>query len=177
MKTTNRTRATGVKPNVTSQTMSLQDFDELAASQAIQVEHQTVPGFLRRIPHKWHLNDINRFGSEIGRAADAMQLVFMTAVDRSLGVLRVFPVPLLERVYTIQAPQFGWPALAPLLEDGSRAKREELRRNERLVHELEDLISATDEPKVVEAASILLSSVTASLTTLKAALAAPAQGA
>lgn len=68
--------------------MSLQDFDELAALQCVQVEHQTIPGFLRRIPHKWHLNEITRFGSEVGRAADAMQLVFMTPVDGSLGVLR-----------------------------------------------------------------------------------------
>lgn len=136
--------------------MSLQDFDELAAAQAMQVEHQTVPGFLRRIPHKWHLNEITRFGGEIGRAADSLQLVYMTAVDRSLGVLRVFPLPLLDRVYTIMAPQFGWPALEtiPALEEG-REKRDELRRAEGAKKHLESAAEHAG-PEVASAFTVVL---------------------
>lgn len=135
--------------------MNLQDFDELAASQAVQVEHQSIPGFLRRIPYKWHMNDINRYGSEVGRTADAMQLVFMTAVDKSLGVLRVFPLPLLERVYTLMSPQFGWPAIinGEALADGRTTQRETLRKNERTAALLQELTERADNVELLTAAN------------------------
>lgn len=80
------------------------------------VEHLTVPGFLRRIaPHRWHLDDITRFGSQAGRAADALQLSYVTTIDRQLGMLRTFPVPFLMRVYEVMAPKHGWPAATAAL--------------------------------------------------------------
>src|ERR1043165_4105227 len=31
------------------------------------VEHLSVPAFLRRTPHRWHLDDMRRFGDKVGQ--------------------------------------------------------------------------------------------------------------
>lgn len=149
--------------------LEVHDFEQLAADQASHVEHQTIPGFLRRIPHKWHLNEISRFGTEVGRAAEAMQLVYMTAVDRSLGVIRVFPLPLLERVYTLMGPQFSWPALAevPALENG-RAQREELRKHETAKNHLQAAAEHAPSREVAEALQTVLDWLEAETQRMKA---------
>src|ERR1043166_2355254 len=61
-----------------------QDFDHLA--EAAKIEHLTIPGFMRRVSNRWHIEDITRFGDKVGRAAEALQLSYMTTVDKSLGV-------------------------------------------------------------------------------------------
>src|ERR1041384_6675246 len=90
MKNTRRMNRTAKAVKPTTQTIDLRDFDQLAG-EALQIEHQTIPGFLRRLPHKWHLNDITRFGDQVGRVSEAMQMAYITAVDKSLGVIRAFP--------------------------------------------------------------------------------------
>ncbi|MGB8167614.1 MAG: hypothetical protein WCF18_08985 [Chthoniobacteraceae bacterium] len=121
-----------------------QDFDQLA--EAAKIEHLTVPGFLRRVSNRWHMEDITRFGDKVGRAAEAMQLSYMTTVDRSLGVIRVFPVPLLQRIYQIMSVQFGWPQIVeaevPALDDPRRVQEETLRSHERIMKHLQALLSA-----------------------------------
>lgn len=138
------------------------------------IAHATIPGFMRKIPHKWHLDDITRFGDKVGRAAEAMQLSYLTTVDGSLGTIRVFPMPLLQRIYEIMAPQFNWPTIIEgemaQIEDGRRAQREELRKSEQLSLQIEELMSHTDDPPVVEAASVLIASLGATIAQARAAL-------
>lgn len=170
MKQQTVTRNKSRNPTQPNAPIDLQDFEQLAGVEGIQLEHMTIPGFLRRIPHKWHLEEITRFGDKVGRAAEALQLSYITAIDRSLGVIRVFPRPLLERIYAIMGPQFNWPRILDVqsLEDGQRAQRDTMRKQERLTLELEELISATDEPAVVDAATIIVGNLKASLATLRA---------
>jgi predicted RNase H-like nuclease len=105
-----------------------------------------------------------------------MQLVYMTAVDRSLGVLRVFPLPLLERVYTINAPQFGWPAIAngEMLEDGRRAQRETLRKDERADQLLQEITERADDVEVLSSAKSLREFLQSEMASLRQQLEAPA---
>lgn len=129
------------------------DFADLAGAEQI-VEHLTVPGFLRRIPHRWHLDEVARFGDKVGRVAESMQLAYLTTVDRSLGVIRMFPSPLLKRVYEVLSQQFGWPQIIDLepaqLEDGKR-DRETLRSLEKSQRCLRELADASENPDVLEA--------------------------
>lgn len=156
--------------------MDVRDFDQLAACEGVQVEHQTIPGFLRRIPHKWHLDEITRFGDKVGRAAEAMQLSYFTAIDRSLGVIRVFPLPLLQRVYAIMAPQFHWPAVIEMesLEDGRRAQREALRKRERADKDLEDLLETADNVEVLTAVQAVRDFLASEMNRLRHEIEAPA---
>lgn len=142
------------------------DFDQLTAA-GETVEHVTVPGFLRRIPHPWHIDDITRFGDKVGRVAEAMQLSYLTTIQPQLGMIRVFPLPLLQRVYELMAPQFQWPGEPLALIEGNRVKMDELRKAERLTNQINELLSSTDEPKVVEAATVLLNSLETTATTLR----------
>lgn len=136
-----------------------EDFQNLSPQEPL-VEHLTIPGFLRRIPHRWHLDDINRFGDKVGRAAESMQLAYITAVDRSLGVLRVFPIPLLQRVYEIMAPQFGWPRIIdaepPALGDSRKAQRETLKAHERVSKHLRDLLGATPDLDIQHSIAVVI---------------------
>lgn len=109
---------------------NLPDLDLLAEVSAGQVEHRTVLEFLRSIPHGWQADDIVRFGDKVKRIAEAVQLPFVPQPHPQLGVIRIYPVPLLEWVYTMLSKQFHWPAPALVLEDGAREQREELRRHE-----------------------------------------------
>src|SRR4051812_28044068 len=138
------TRPARSTPLAPSAPMAEENFDQIA--EAAKIEHLTIPGFLRRISNRWHMEDITRFGDRVGRAAEAMQLSYMTTVDRSLGVIRVFPVPLLQRVYEIMAVQFGWPQIVeaevPALDDPRRAQEETLRSHERIMKHLQALLAA-----------------------------------
>ena len=102
------------------------DAAELAESQPM-VEHLTVTEFMQRIPHpnRWHLDDINRFGDKVGWTAQSIQLARMMVQSPSLGLIRVFPVPLLQRIYTILAPQFNWPPLPAAALEARQAQMDE----------------------------------------------------
>lgn len=112
-------------------------FDELAQTDAL-IEHLTVPAFLSRVPRQWQIDEATRFGHQLGRAAEAMHLAYMTTTDKSLGVIRVFPVPLMRRVYTLMSFQFGWPALPESLE-APRAQPDD-----RLARHLQALLAVAD---------------------------------
>jgi hypothetical protein len=136
-----------------------QDFDELA-QQTAMVEHLTVPGFLRRIPHRWHFDDITRFGDKLGRVAESMQLAYLTTVDRSLGVIRIFPLPLLKRVYEVMSAQFGWPQIidAPIpgLPAGVDNGAEALRAHERVDKHLRSLLEGATDGNVQHSIAVVL---------------------
>lgn len=141
--------------NAVADALEIHDFDQLAGSEGVQVEHQTVPGFLRRIPHKWHLDEVTRFGDKVGRAAEAMQLGYITRVDSSLGVIRVFPLPLLQRIYLFMAPAFNWPRIVELdytPDENKREKLDALRRSEKMEQHLRDFTEQVDDTEVLSAA-------------------------
>jgi hypothetical protein len=129
--------------------IDINDFDQLTAA-GETVEHVTVPGFLRRIPNPWHIDDLTRFGDKVGRVAEAMQLSYLTTIQPQLGMIRVFPLPLLQRVYELMAPQFQWPAEPLALIDGLRAKRDELKRHERSDSDLSSLAERTDDVEALD---------------------------
>jgi len=136
-----------------------QEFEQLSQQETI-VEHLTIPGFLRRIPHKWHIDEITRFGDKVGRAAESLQLSYLTTIDRSLGVIRIFPVPLLQRIYQIFASQFGWPQIIeiepPTLDDPRRAQQEMLRSNERLMKHMRALLAITENVEVQNSIAVVV---------------------
>ena len=70
------------------------------------IEHRTISGFMRMISPKWHIDDINRFGKKVGDSANALQMVYVTSFDTSLGLVRTFPLPFLMRIYQVMQPQF-----------------------------------------------------------------------
>lgn len=140
-----------------SQTLDVNDFEQFSeGQQELRVEHQTIPGYLHRIPHKWNLDEITRFGREMGKAAEALQISYLTRNDSSLGMIRIFPLPLLRRVYTVMGSQFGWPPEAVALEDGNRSLRDELRRNEGTKKHLELAAEHAPNPIVGEALATVL---------------------
>lgn len=132
--------------------MIQQAFDGLNA-QAPIVEHLTIPGFMRLIDHRWSLDDIRRFGDRMGQMAESMCLAYLTATDASLGILRMFPAPLLRRVYDIMAPQFGWPVIVnvdtPELEEVKK-KRDAIKANERALRRLGEVIADTEDVAQLE---------------------------
>ncbi len=135
-----------------------EDFDQL--SQLDMIEHLTVPAFLRRIPYKWHLDEITRFGSKVGKAAESLQLSYMTTIDRSLGVIRVFPAPLLNRIYQILAPQFGWPQIIelapPALDDARRIQQETLRSHERMSKTMRNLLPFAESVDIQHSIAVVI---------------------
>jgi hypothetical protein len=102
-------------PRVSAEVQTNEDYAHLQEDAPL-VEHLTIPGFLRRISHRWTLDDIARFGNKVGRAAESCHLAYMPQVDGSLGVLRSFPVPMLRRIYDLMAPSHRWPQLPEMLE-------------------------------------------------------------
>jgi hypothetical protein len=135
------------------------DFEQLSQQDAI-VEHFSIPSFLRRIPHKWHIDEITRFGDKVGRAAESLQLAYLTTVDRSLGVVRVFPAPLLQRIYQILSPQFGWPQIIeiepPALDDPRRSQEETLRSHERLLKHIRALLPIAENVDVQHSIAVVV---------------------
>ena len=141
------------------QSAAEQEFEQLPQSDSI-VEHLTIPAFLRRIPHKWHIDEITRFGDKVGRAAESLQLSYMTTIDRSLGVIRIFPLPLLQRVYQIFAVQLGWPQIidveTPALDDPRRVQQETLRSHERLLKHVRALLAIAENVDVQHSISVVV---------------------
>lgn len=170
MKRTTTRNSRAVKTNAPRSQSKLPDLELLAEVSAGQVEHRTVLEFLRSIPHKWQADDIVRFGDKVKRLAEALQLAFVPVPHPQLGVIRTYPVPLLEWVYTMQAKQLHWPSPVIALEDGRRSQREALRKNEQLAQQIQELMSATDEPPVVEAASVIIQSLSTSIAQAREAL-------
>jgi hypothetical protein len=134
--------------------LDINDFDQLLSA-GETVEHVTVPGFLRRIPHPWHIDDLTRFGDKVGRVAEAMQLSYLTTIQSQLGMIRVFPLPLLQRVYELMAPQFQWPVEPLALIDGTRARRDELKRHERADADLAGLAERTDDVEALASIQVV----------------------
>ena len=154
-KNTNRFKA--VRPSkATRRVPNLPDFDYLSELSTTQVEHQTVLEFLRTVPHKFHPDYVERFGGKVSRMANALQLAFVPAINPKLGVIRTYPVPLMQWMYTLQAPQFGWPALPLALEDLAREHREELRQHEGAKKHLAAAVEHAPTPAVREALAVVL---------------------
>lgn len=153
MKTRNRLKAVKARsPRVNN----VPDFDHLAEVAEAQVEHQTILEFLRNIPRKWHPDEMTRFGDKVKRTAEALSLPFVPALNPSLGVIRTFPVPLMQWIYAMMAAQFNWPAPALALDDGKREQRDELRRHEGARKHLEAAVDHAPTPAVSEALAIVL---------------------
>lgn len=166
------TRRSREVKNGKNDSININDFDQLTAA-GENIEHVTVPGFLRRIPHPWHIDDITRYGDKVGRVAEAMQLSYLTTIQPKLGMIRVFPVSLLQRVYQLMAPQFGWPRLldeTAMLEDGRAAQREALRVRERVAADLAQIGEVTDNVQVLDAAQTVREFIDADIARLKGEL-------
>jgi hypothetical protein len=124
-------------------------FERIGSQEPI-VEHQTIPFFVNSIDRNWNIEEVKRYGKQVGATAEALQLAFVTVNDRSLGYLRVFPVPLLRRVYELMAPQFDWPALPSSLE-GQRPKL-----NEKLAAHLRALYEVAPDVAVKQSIATVL---------------------
>lgn len=153
--------------------IDINDFDQLMAA-GETVEHTTVPGFLRRIEHPWHIDDLTRFGDKVGRVAEAMQLSYLTTIQPQLGMIRVFPLPLLQRVYELMAPQFQWPAEPLVLLEGRRALREDLRKHERAAQDLSSIAESVDNVEVLTAVQTVRDFLTTDIARLKQEIGTPA---
>lgn len=155
MKTT-RTRHTNRQPkHEPGQDLDTRQFEEMPDPRDV-VEHLTIPGFIRRAPHRFHLDELTRFGDKVARVAESLQVSYLTTVDSSLGVIRLFPVPLMVRVYQVMATQFHWnPYTEPLiLEDGGAAQM--LRSSERAKKHLQSIATLPENPAVTEAMAVVL---------------------
>jgi hypothetical protein len=153
--------------------IDINDFEQFALG-AETVEHVSVPGFMARIAHGWALDDMTRFGDKVGRVADAMQLVFITTNQTKLGIIRVFPLPLLQRVYEILSPQFGWPRIidagALPIEDGRQALRDELQKAERSLADLSSIAEHTDNVDALQSIQEVRDFLTGKIAELRAAV-------
>src|SRR5262245_41109811 len=105
----NRLNRTTQQPPRGPTSVVQEDFEQM--DQTAGVEHLSVVAFMRRMAHRWDIDDMTRFGNKVGKVAESMQLAYLTGVDKSLGTIRIFPVPLLERVYKVLSAQFGWPQI------------------------------------------------------------------
>jgi hypothetical protein len=130
MKQKNRIAAHPAARSKATSRLNIPDLDQLADVATVQVEHLTTLEFLRRAPHHPTADDLNRFGDRVRRTADAIPLPWLPVTHPKLGVVRVYPLPLLEWVYSQFAGQFGWPQATDtqLLEDGRKKRRHALRQ-------------------------------------------------
>ncbi len=154
------------------------DFAEDEAEPTPVVEHATVPGFMRDVAMatstRWHMDDLSRFGDKLGRVAEAMQIAYVTAVDRSLGVIRVFPLPLLRKVYGTMARQFNWPIFPETLALPSNQDSETLGSHARLYQMLKDLEPLAPDISVRGSIGVVLGFLERDAERLRAAAAATA---
>jgi hypothetical protein len=132
-----------------------QDFAQAPVPELV-VEHRTIAGFLRIAPHRFHLDEIVRFGKKVGDVAESMQLAYMTTIDSQLGVLRVFPVPLMRRVYDILADQFHWAQFPAELSAIPEEVAAELKAKERLARLLRATMEAAPGPQLQQSSSDVL---------------------
>lgn len=151
----NRRRST---KNTTAPTATVpgfaQQFEEMPDPLTV-VEHLTIPGFIKVAPHRFHMDEIMRFGDKVARIAESLQVSYLTTIDRQLGQIRLFPVPLLTRVYQVMAAQFGWEPISdvPAIEDRNA---ETLRANERTRKRLEAVAQAVENPVIAQAMATVL---------------------
>lgn len=147
---TSKTQAPRPQPS----TGFAQQFEEMPDPLSV-VEHLTIPGFIRQAPHRFHMDEIMRFGDKVGRVAESLQVSYLTTIDRQLGQIRLFPVPLLVRVYQVMAVQFGW---EPITETAALEDRhaEIIRNNERTRKRLEAVATAVQNPEIAQAMATVL---------------------
>lgn len=144
--------ALGVKKNAPQiNNSNIPGFEQFADASMAQVEHRTIFDFLRTIPHAWHGDEMARFGNVVKKWADAVPLAWVPLVHPDLGVVRAYPVPFMQWVYSTVAKQFGWPLNAIALEDGTREQREELRKLDGARKQLEMAGEAVSNPELKEA--------------------------
>lgn len=73
----------------------------------------SIAEFVRHSAPDLEMDNVIRFGITAGRAADGLQLAYMTRkTSGSLAVERILPEPLLRRVYSVMAHAHGWKPLA-----------------------------------------------------------------
>lgn len=132
------------------------DFEQTSPEHI--VEHSTVSGFVRRTPHRWHMVDITRFGTAVGKAADALQICYATTVDCKLGFVRIFPIPLLERVYEVTAEQFGWPSMiqAQTILPPRRTGKDLVKAHQRVGKHLEAVLEAAGDDEVKRSMGVVI---------------------
>lgn len=136
------------------------------------VEHLSVPAFLRRTPHRWNIDDMRRFGDKVGQMAEAMHLGFHTTLNLSLGTLRIFPVPMMERIYEVLAVQYHWAPLVnePALEDSPQEQREALRGHERLEKHLRTVMELAESAEVQAGCGVVIGWIEAEIARLRVEL-------
>ncbi|HMJ06891.1 MAG TPA: hypothetical protein VK474_11595 [Chthoniobacterales bacterium] len=155
MKQTNRLKRTPAASNRTLSTRpempATAGFENFAAATPCQVPCQAIHEFLQGIPHRWQLDDIDRFGYRVGRMALSMGLPILRGTNTDIGELRIFPVAFLEWVYSTMAHGCKWPLLGDveIFSDGRRAQRLELRKRERAAQSLQEISEAADNIEVL----------------------------
>lgn len=151
MKTNTSNRRRDTKPAASTQQLG-PDFEEMPDPLSI-VEHLTIPGFIRRAPHRFHMDEIMRFGDKVGKIAESLQVSYLTTIDRQLGQIRLFPVPLLMRVYQVMAAQFGWEQVieTPVLDD----RKQDL-ANERARKHLRAAAEKANDPVIAQAMATVM---------------------
>jgi hypothetical protein len=157
----------------------VQDYEQFQQAQEM-IEHLTIPGFLRRIPRQWHLEEIHRFGDKVSRSAESMCLAYITTVDSQLGVIRVFPAKMLERIYTIMAPQFGWPVIIDAqlgLEDSRKIAAETLKSREKLARHNRALLNICEDEEMQHALAVVIAGLDRDCERLRSELGIEAPGA
>lgn len=155
------------------------DTIEDAAASAVEsepdIEHVSIAGFLRRIPHDqaWQLHNIVKFGRLVCQSADAFATEYHYTVDRSLGRVRTFPEPLVRQVYRFLSPSLGWPQIMeqyvqPAVGESDHSADLEVRRT--VQNYLTMLIKTCQESRVRTSARNLLGQVNRELQALEALL-------
>ena len=167
------TPRTRTRQNTTTATTDVRpDFQQAPAPELV-VEHRSIAGFLRVAPRRFHLDEMVRFGKKVGDVADCMQLSYLTTIDSSLGVVRIFPMPLMRRVYDVMAAQFGWQGFVEpeALEAETAEKREQVRSYERLSKMLAAFQEAANDPDIQRCTGVILERVEQDLSALRLELA------
>lgn len=136
------------------------------------IEFCTVTAYMRRIPHRWNLEDIERFGTKVGRVAEAAHLAYLTTMDPVVGPVRVFPLPFLQRVYEIQRVNFSWPpeTASPSLPAALESDRATLKAHERLVRLLRAAAEAAPDEVVQQSGETMLTWLESEIGRLRALL-------
>lgn len=154
----------------------MEDYENVPKMQH-QIEYLSVAGFFRRLPFAFHMDEINRFGKQVGLTADANHLAYMTAIDGKLGVVRVFPVELMMRVYDVLAIHQSWPPIVeqepPALSDGKKLTTAAARSFERLAKHLRSVIEIAPNTELQYAAASMVKQIEVELRQLKAKQPAP----
>jgi len=120
------------------------------------VEHLTIAGFIRRAPHRFHFDDITRFGDKVRRMAESLQISYLTTIDTQLGMIRLLPVPLMIRVYQVMAQQLHWPPWTEPVTVDDRGPAAMLRCSERARKNLQSVAELAEKPEITEAMNIVL---------------------